>query len=131
MPISRGRDTGFILVALLVFMSLMAASAAAAVGMMTAEAQHMAYERNGMQAFYLAEAGAERSLHMLRGNPAWRTGFTSVSLGAGAYSATVADIPGGLVRITATGDVRGDVRSLEVTATTAGVGRQFKRIPYP
>lgn len=43
------------------------------------------------QAFWLADAGAERAVAQLKDSAAWRAGYPSTSLGDGQYSVAVAD----------------------------------------
>ncbi len=56
------------------------------------------------QATFLADAGLARAMVMLKNNESWRTGYASVSLGAGTYTVTLTD-DGAYIDILSTGVV--------------------------
>jgi len=56
------------------------------------------------QAVFLADAGLEHAMIMLKNNPLWRTGHTNVTLGGGTYTTTLIDDIGDVL-VTSTGTV--------------------------
>lgn len=105
----------FVLFILAVFGALTGALAI----MWQGELQTRSSERDGLVAFYLAQAGVERAKIELANNEAW-AGVGPVTLGAGTYTVTAAGIacPGGpyntCVQITSTGNVSSASRRIVV-----------------
>jgi hypothetical protein len=71
-------------------------------------------------AFYVAEAGAQRAYVKLCSDLNWRDGYTEEQMGSGHYTVTIddaftdADLPLHGFRITSTGTVRGQHRTVRV-----------------
>lgn len=102
----KGQAIIFVLFILAVFGALSGALTI----MWQAELQTRSSERDGLVAFYLAQAGIERAKIELGTNESW-AGVGPVTLGAGTYTVTVSGIacpPGPYttcVQITSTGNV--------------------------
>ncbi len=91
-PIGKGQQ-GMALVITLLVMALLLLLGSAFLSISSTEIQIAFNERNGIQAFYLAEAGAERAIAELNLNSAYAgTGTTEPSLGTGTYAVTVTSV---------------------------------------
>ncbi|MFQ6002510.1 MAG: PilX N-terminal domain-containing pilus assembly protein, partial [Candidatus Zixiibacteriota bacterium] len=76
--------------------------------------------KQGTRAFYLAEAGIERSIAQLSDSISWRDGYTNEPLDGGTYNVLIQDsssVPslGQNLLITSTGDIYGARSTVEVT----------------
>jgi len=87
------------------------------------DATEMAITRNTLdlsRALYLADAGVQHALGMVRADRSWRAGFALPGVefppGSGAhYVVTVTDGPSGEVIVTSTGDTCGLSRTIRAT----------------
>ena len=113
--------------ALLISMFLMIFISTMVVIILDVEVTEMSITRNVIdlnKALYVADAGIQHSLGMLRTDRTWRTGFTSpgvqFSPGSGNYYVvTVADGVGGEVIVTSTSSVRGLTKTVRATISVA------------
>lgn len=114
----KGQAIIFVLFLLAVFGALSGALAV----MWQAELQTRSSERDGLVAFYLAQAGIERAKTELANNESW-AGVGPVSLGAGTYTVTAAGIacpPGPYntcMQITSIGNVSSADRRIVVSVS--------------
>ncbi len=119
--VSRGRRARG--VALLVCMFVMLIVSSLVIFALNMDATEMAITRNTLdlsRALYLADAGIQHALGMIRADRSWRAGFGSPGVefppGSGAYYiVTVTDGPGGEVIVTSTGDTGGLSKTVRAT----------------
>ncbi len=71
------------------------------------------------QAMYLAEAGIYYGIYQLKLNSAWTGTPSPVALGEGIFSASVTNLGGGDYRLTSTGTVNGQFRTVQQDVNTA------------
>ena len=91
------------------------------------QTMEMSITRNTLslsKALYLADAGVQHALGMLRADRTWRAGFPSPGVefppGSGSfYAVTVADGASGEVIVTSTGTVGGLSKTIRATMTVA------------
>ncbi len=110
-------------VALLVCIFVMLIVSSLVVFALNMDATEMAITRNTLdlsRALYLADAGVQHALGMVRADRSWRAGFGSPGVefppGSGAYYVvTVTDGPGGEVIVTSTGDTGGLSKTVRAT----------------
>ena len=95
---------GTITIVILVIALSAAAMIASTLTMTTGAATIQRNAKTIEQAVFLADAGMEHAMIMLKNNPAWRTGFTNVALGAGTYSVTLVDDNADVI-VTSTGTI--------------------------
>lgn len=114
-------------VALLISIFLMIIISSMVVLILDIEVTEMSITRNTIdlnKALYVADAGIQHSLGMLRANRTWRTGFPSPGVqfppGSGNfYVVAIADGAGGEVIVTSTSSVRGLTKTIRATISVA------------
>lgn len=114
-------------VALLISMFLMIIISSMVVLILDVEVTEMSITRNTIdlnKALYVADAGIQHSLGMLRADRTWRTGFPSPGIqfppGSGNfYVVTIADGVSGEVIVTSTSSVRGLIKTVRATISVA------------
>jgi hypothetical protein len=84
-------NNGSALLITLALMLLLTSAALVAVNESTTDVQLSFNQMHEEQAFYLAEAGAQRALVQLNIDDDWRDGYISVAMGDGSYSVAVED----------------------------------------
>ena len=110
-------------VALLVCIFVMLIVSSLVIFALNVDATEMAITRNTLdlsRALYLADAGIQHALGMIRADRSWRAGFGSPGVefppGSGAYYiVTVTDGAGGEVIVTSTGDTGGLSKTVRAT----------------
>ena len=73
------------------------------------------------QAIYLADAGIHYGIYNLIQDPGWTGTSSPVSLGEGNLSVSVSDIGGGDYRLTSTGTVYGQSRTVQQDVNSTAV----------
>jgi len=110
---------GMVLLTTLIFVFLLVTFGVSLLTMTSNDIKLSTLQRDSTQAFYLAEAGIQRSIKELKNDFAWRGGFTDEFLGSGTYTVVIEDsnddpsIPSNQVRVTSTGKVANSVRKIE------------------
>lgn len=114
------RSAGYALMGAMVFMIVLMIAGAAFFGIGSAETRGALKRQRSSEAFYLADGALERARAKLLEDRTWRTGWSHAPAGHGFYELSIADTAsaglGDLVRLTATGDVRGAKRCIEALA---------------
>jgi hypothetical protein len=84
-------NTGSALLITLCLMLMLTGVAMVAVNESTTDVQLSFNQMHEEQAFYTAEAGANRAIGVLRGDRSWNAGFSNVAFSGGSYSVTITD----------------------------------------
>ncbi len=121
-PVSRSRGA-----ALLVTIFAMVIVSAFVIIALEVTTTEMAITRNTLslsKALYVADAGIQHALAMLRADRTWRSGFPAPGVAhppssEGRYVVTVTDGAGGEVIVTSTGTVGGLAKTVRATMTVA------------
>lgn len=86
---NNNRGTALILT--LFLMGMLSVIAVMAVNNSNTDMELSFNSQNSGKAFYIAEAGAKRSLSQINNNPGWDSGYANISFGGGEYSVDVTD----------------------------------------
>lgn len=89
-----------------------------------AEVNMRGLQRNGLYAFYLAQAGAEGAKIELRNNWNW-TGLSNVPLGDGTYDVTITNRGPNDRIILSSGKVRNTLRTITIRVRRTAVGPSY------
>jgi type II secretory pathway pseudopilin PulG len=115
----RGRE-GFVLLALIVFITIVIIVAASLFAMASYETRGALYRQVSSEAFYLADGAVERARAKFLDDRAWRDGWSGEAEGSGTYDLTVSDTTwsgyDSPVKILSTGHVEQADRLIEVIA---------------
>ena len=121
----RGRE-GFVLLALIVFITIVIIVAASLFAMASYETRGALYRQVSSEAFYLADGAVERARAKFLDDRAWRDGWSGEAEGSGTYDLTVSDTtwPGfdSVVKIRSMGHVEQADRLIEVIADVPPTG---------
>lgn len=94
-PQARRRASMSIMIVIVAVSASMMIASSLALNTGAAGVQRGAMARE--QATFLADAGFEHAMIRLKNEPAWRTGFSNVVLGGGAYTVTLVDDAGDVI----------------------------------
>ncbi len=127
---TAGGDGGYALVTVVVFTLVIVLMGMSFFAVSAYETKGAIYRQNSSSAFYLADAGLERTRGKFLEDRTWRDGWSADSLGAGTYDVAVTDTtyPGAedVVHVLSTGRVGIARRAIEVFAvvppTAYGLG---------
>jgi len=84
-------QSGMVLIIVLILMLMLSLIGIASIMTSNTEIDIAGNLSHQTSAFYLADAGAERALSILKDSVDWRTGFPNQALGGGSYNVTLAD----------------------------------------
>lgn len=87
----RNGESGIVLIVCVIMLLLLTLIGITSITTSNTESEISGNELYANEAFYLADAGLERSLVVLDDTVEWRTGFNGEPLGRGTYSVRVAD----------------------------------------
>jgi len=130
----RRRDDqgGYVLLVVTVFAFVVLIGSAAVVSTTSSEVKVARYQHNSEEAFFLADSAIERARARLIDDRSWRDGWLNMSLGNGTYSLSIADtsvsgVTNDVVRLSASGTVKGADRQIEMLAEIppSGLGLAF------
>lgn len=88
---SRKSESGVVLIVCMILLVMLAIIGAASLTTSNTEMDISGNEKYSTEAFYLADAGVEKSLAILKFDRSWRDGFAAESLGKGKFDVAVYD----------------------------------------
>jgi hypothetical protein len=84
-------ETGIILIVCMILLLMLSIIGIVSLKTSNTEMDISGNSQHKVSAFYLADAGVERSYNVLQDNADWRSGFSNEQLGGGSYDVTVFD----------------------------------------
>jgi Tfp pilus assembly protein PilX len=123
-------NKGAVLLFVLIVMITVSTVVGAYLGFVQFSTKSTGAQISDSQAIYLAEAGIHYGIYSLKQDSGWTGTSFPVSLGEGTFSVNVTDLGGSEYRLTSTGTVNGQFRTiqLDVTATITPKTNTWKEI---
>ncbi len=106
-------NKGAVLLFILMVMIVLASVVGAYLGFVQTSTKSTGAQIVDSQAFYLADAGIHYGIYSLKQIPGWTGTSSPVSLGEGTFSVSVIDLGGGDYRLTSTGTIDDQSRTLQ------------------
>ncbi len=117
---SPDRQAGFALLAVTIFVLIVALTGAGLFAIAGHETHNAMYRQSSAEAFYLAQGGIERAQAVFLADRTWRAGWTGQAAGRGTYDVSVRDTvferSEDALSLVSTGHVAGAARRIEVMA---------------